>query len=166
MLRLKSIAGSLLLIAMTVAGLTVAQAQTGAADVIAARQAGSEFMGALGGEFNQIGRKGAARGLFQTGLAAQVMGGAPPLEGPVELRVTIYLPIPASWSRKRQQLALDGLLLPTTKPDWDNAAKITDAVNGILWRDDSQVTDAHIFKRYSDRPRVVIEVRPIVGKLP
>ena len=99
-------------------------------------------------------------------MAAQVMGGAPPLEGPVELRVTIYLPIPASWSRKRQQLALDGLLLPTTKPDWDNAAKITAAVNGILWRDDSQVTDAHIFKRYSDRPRVVIEVRPIVGKLP
>ena len=99
-------------------------------------------------------------------LAAQIMAGAPPMEGPVELRVAIYLPIPKSWSQKRQRLALDGLLLPTTKPDWDNAAKITDAINGILWRDDAQVADAHIFKRYSDRPRVVIEVRAIEGKLP
>ena len=40
MLRLKSIAGSLLLIGLTVTGLSFAQAQTGAADVIAARQAG------------------------------------------------------------------------------------------------------------------------------
>ncbi len=92
-------------------------------------------------------------------VAAEAMAGRAPLAGPLELKFAIWLPIPQSWSNKKRAAALAGAILPTTKPDWDNGGKITDSLNGIVWNDDSQVTDAHVWKRYSDRPRVVIEIR-------
>ena len=99
-------------------------------------------------------------------VAADTMNGRPPFEGAIDLRVSIFLPVPQSWSKRKQADALSGKLRPTVKPDWDNVGKLTDALNHIVWRDDSQVTDAHVWKRYSDRPRVVIEVRVMNATLP
>jgi Holliday junction resolvase RusA-like endonuclease len=86
--------------------------------------------------------------------AAQLMGDIPPLETPVEVGVHAYYPIPASWSKKRQQAAMDGLEIPG-KPDLDNVAKaVLDALNGVVYVDDKQVITLWLTKRYSTFPHV------------
>lgn len=95
-------------------------------------------------------------------FAMRAMGSRAPLEGPIDLRLVAYMPIPASWSKRKQAAALADQIRPVGKPDWENLAKMCDGLNGVVWRDDSQVTDpAGPWKRYSDRPRLVIEVRAL-----
>lgn len=90
--------------------------------------------------------------------ATQAMAGAPPLEGPIEVIMWVRFPVPESWSKKKRALALAGHLMPTVKPDADNSLKLTDTLNEICWRDDKQVCDARVMKRYSDRPGMTIFV--------
>lgn len=71
--------------------------------------------------------------------------------------------IPASWSRGEKQAALDGRILPTSRPDWDNHAKIVDALNKIVWHDDAQVVDARVIKRYSESPALTVQVREFLS---
>jgi Holliday junction resolvase RusA-like endonuclease len=89
--------------------------------------------------------------------AVAVMRDRPPVQDAVTLSVTAYVAMPKSLSRQKRSDAVDGVLKPTTRPDADNYAKAAlDGCNGILFRDDSQVTDLIVRKRYSDRPRLVI----------
>lgn len=91
--------------------------------------------------------------------AAKQMNGAQPYDQPLRLVVTAYLPIPASWSQKKRTQSADGVVLPTSRPDVDNFLKAAlDGMNGIVYRDDSLVTDVTAGKRYSEFPRLVIEV--------
>lgn len=90
--------------------------------------------------------------------AAKAMNGEPPINEPVAVCVTAYVPIPKSFSRKRRQDAIDGVLKPSTRPDCDNYAKVLDGCNAIIFRDDSLVTDLIVRKRFSERPRLVITV--------
>jgi Holliday junction resolvase RusA-like endonuclease len=92
-------------------------------------------------------------------FAAEAMNGNPPMEGPIDLRIAAFCPIPKSWSQKRQRAALADEIRPTSKPDWTNIARFEDALKSIAWRDDAQVTDAAIWKRYSANPRVILEIR-------
>lgn len=93
--------------------------------------------------------------------AGEAMAGRPPLDGPVDLKVNVHLPVPQSWSGKRRREALAGVIWPTKRPDSDNYLKAAeDALNMIVFRDDSQVVHIEVEKRYSDRPRLTIEVRP------
>lgn len=92
-------------------------------------------------------------------FASQAMQGRPPLEGPLDFQLAVFLAVPPSWSIKKQEAALRGELYPTGRPDLDNFAKLKDALKGIVWIDDSQVTDEHGWKRYSAEPRLVVEVR-------
>lgn len=86
--------------------------------------------------------------------AAQVaMNGRPPLDGPLRVSVDVYMPIPESKPKRWKLLALAQRLWPTKKPDADNFAKVLDAMNMIVWVDDSQIVDLHVRKFYSDRPR-------------
>ena len=56
-----------------------------------------------------------------------------------------------------RRMKLCGLLAPTKKPDIDNILKIVcDALNGVAWHDDAQITEAHIEKVYGIEPRVEI----------
>jgi Holliday junction resolvase RusA-like endonuclease len=94
--------------------------------------------------------------------ADRAMGGRSPIQGPVDLRCVAYMPVPASWSKKKQAAALSDMIRPDGRPDLDNILKnVCDAFKGIVWRDDTQVTETGIWKRYSDRPRTVIEVRAL-----
>lgn len=93
-------------------------------------------------------------------LAAQdAMAGRPPIEGPVDVEVFAAFPVPQSWSRSKRANALLGLTRPTVKPDWENIAKMLDAFNEVVWRDDRQVVDGCIRKVYSDTPCLRITVR-------
>lgn len=84
------------------------------------------------------------------------------LEGPVRVRMTIACSVPASWSQKKQRMALAGEVRPTTKPDVDNVVKaIFDGCNGVVWRDDVQVVELSLAKLYCQAPGVVVEIEPI-----
>ncbi len=93
--------------------------------------------------------------------AQQAMNGRPLFEGPLAVRVAAYLPISPSWTKKRQAAARTGQERPVQKPDWDNFGKILDALNLIVWADDSQIVNGSVEKHYSDNPRMEIEVRAL-----
>jgi Holliday junction resolvase RusA-like endonuclease len=90
--------------------------------------------------------------------AAAVMGQQPPLQTALLVEILAYMPIPKSWTKGKQAAALMGLCRPMTTPDADNLMKMVDALNGIVWRDDSQIVYAVVSKFYSDRPRLLIQV--------
>lgn len=92
-------------------------------------------------------------------IAAKAMGSRPPIDGAVSVEIDLYVTPPASWSKKKQQAALDGLEFPTTKPDIDNSIKgIFDACNEIVWKDDKQVVDVKARKRYSSTAKATMRV--------
>lgn len=95
-------------------------------------------------------------------IAYDEMDGRPPINAPIELRLVAYLPIPASWSGKKNVAALHDQIRPASRPDLSNLVKqCEDAMNEIVYRDDSLITDCHLYKRYSLNPRLVIEVRSL-----
>jgi Holliday junction resolvase RusA-like endonuclease len=95
-------------------------------------------------------------------FAQAAMAGRPPYDGPVVLRVCAYRTIPAGFSRKKREAAERGLIAPATRPDFDNCAKLAaDAINGIVLRDDAQIVTAVIHKRFSEHPRLVIDLRSV-----
>lgn len=95
--------------------------------------------------------------------AQAAMKGAPLMEGAAACNVFIDAPVPASWSAKKQRMALAGEVFPTTKPDADNVVKaIFDGCNGVLWRDDVLVVDLRVRKRYAATPCVRVEVWSVV----
>ncbi|EJW19033.1 RusA family crossover junction endodeoxyribonuclease [Paenibacillus alvei] len=82
---------------------------------------------------------------------------------PLRLEVTFYRQMPKSFSKKKAVEAEEGRLLPVTKPDIDNYLKaVKDALNGVIWRDDSCVTDVSMKKRYSSKPRIEISINKAV----
>lgn len=94
--------------------------------------------------------------------AGLFMRGRPPTDAPLAMVVHSFRPIPVSWTKRDKEAALTGAVRPTSRPDWDNYGKITDAFNGIVWADDSQVIDGRVLKFYSDRPALRVEVREMV----
>ena len=94
--------------------------------------------------------------------AKLAMAGRAPLGGALVLLVHAYFSIPASWPQWKRRDARAGLIVPTGRPDWDNLGKVcSDAMNGIVYDDDSAVVDAVVRKRFATEPRVVIEVRTL-----
>jgi Holliday junction resolvase RusA-like endonuclease len=82
-----------------------------------------------------------------------------PHAGPVSLNVIVYLPIPASKSKKWQAAALSREILPTKKPDLDNLLKhLKDCMKGIFYLDDKQIIAVQAFKYYAMQPGWDIEV--------
>jgi Holliday junction resolvase RusA-like endonuclease len=93
--------------------------------------------------------------------AKEAMGDRPPLDGPLQIDMIVNMPIARSWPKKRQEAARAGRERPTKKPDYDNFAKVVDALNLVVWIDDAQVVDGRIQKFYSDKPGMHITVRPL-----
>ena len=93
-------------------------------------------------------------------FAQQAMSGAKPFAGAVALSVVARFSIPASWSKKRRQAAMDGLEYVTKRPDLDNVVKaIKDGMNGIAWLDDSQVVRLMDCRKvYAEQPGVDVIV--------
>ncbi|MBU9293086.1 RusA family crossover junction endodeoxyribonuclease [Burkholderia multivorans] len=90
--------------------------------------------------------------------ARAAMRSTAPYAGPIRLIVHIGLPIPASWSMKRQGEAAAGAIGATKKPDADNVVKaLKDGMNGVVYVDDGQVVDLWVSKRYARTPGVRIE---------
>ncbi|MGU3476426.1 RusA family crossover junction endodeoxyribonuclease [Methylobacterium sp. D48H] len=90
--------------------------------------------------------------------AGAAMRGRALLTGPLEVRIFATMPIPASWSKRKRLDAIERRLRPTTKPDWDNIAKVIDALNQVVWADDASVVDGLVRKFYGETPELVIQV--------
>lgn len=90
--------------------------------------------------------------------------GIDPLEGSLEIRVIFYRSIQKSISKKEHLRRQFWRSLPEVKPDVDNYIKsFLDGLNGVIWRDDAQITDIQAKKRYSEKPRIELEVFKIEG---
>lgn len=82
-----------------------------------------------------------------------------PAEGPITISVTAYFQIPTSWSKKKQAAAAKQEVPKISKPDLDNCLKsVFDGLNKVAWKDDSQIDEIHAWKKYSERPRIEIEI--------
>jgi Holliday junction resolvase RusA-like endonuclease len=47
-------------------------------------------------------------------------------------------------------------------PDLDNYVKgVTDSLNGVIWKDDSQITELYASKKYSEKAYIRIRVDPV-----
>jgi Holliday junction resolvase RusA-like endonuclease len=99
--------------------------------------------------------------------ARLAMDGQTLMLGAVQVVLDIAVPVPASWSKKKQAAALAGTVRPTGKPDIDNTAKaIFDGINQVVWRDDSQVVSVTATKRYSEVPGVAVHVTELNMEAP
>lgn len=91
-------------------------------------------------------------------LAKLQMTGKQPFAKPISVVVAAWLPIPKSFTKAEKQAAIAGKLAP--KGDVDNYAKsVLDALNGICWIDDKQITQLTALKRYSSAPALTVTVR-------
>lgn len=88
-----------------------------------------------------------------------------PYEGELRAKITAIFEVPKSYSKKKREALLPILGIEnsgagyTHKPDCDNIAKIVlDALNGLAYKDDSQITALLVFKEYGEQAKVIVEV--------
>lgn len=94
--------------------------------------------------------------------AEKAMRGRPPTERPVIVMMAAVFDIPKSFSKARRSAALDGGEFPAKKPDLDNIVKaVVDAMNGVVFKDDSQIVSARYSKVYGPAPMVAVTVTPL-----
>ena len=93
-------------------------------------------------------------------MAKAAMGASEALEGALEAFIYVTFQVPASYSKKRTEACLNNTEKHTKKPDLDNVVKIClDGMNGIVFKDDSQITSIHATKVYGEVPKVEVMVR-------
>ena len=81
------------------------------------------------------------------------------ITGSCAIKIWAYFDVPKSKSKKFKEAALASKERPTKKPDADNIVKaILDALNGLLYKDDSCIVELSCVKYYSDVPRVEVYV--------
>jgi Holliday junction resolvase RusA-like endonuclease len=94
--------------------------------------------------------------------AQAAMARKPLLIKPLNVSIGVFVRIPASWSKKKLAAVRTGSIYPATKPDLDNTVKIVgDALNGVVFKDDSQIVILQAFKRYAEEPRLEILIKEI-----
>lgn len=83
-----------------------------------------------------------------------------PTKKPIAITILSFYEIPKSWPKWKRNAALEGDIVPTSKPDVDNIEKaIFDALNNVAYCDDAQIVNVngHV-KRYSNEPRVEVSI--------
>jgi Holliday junction resolvase RusA-like endonuclease len=88
-------------------------------------------------------------------IDAWVNAGSPRCEdGPLRMEVELVVARPKGHYKRDGQLSAEGLRhpLPRRKPDVDNALKLVmDALNGRAYRDDVDIVDARVIRRWADQ---------------
>ena len=78
----------------------------------------------------------------------------------VAVEVTAVYPIPKSATKASIAAIQAGRILPKRKPDIDNVLKVVlDSLNGIAYKDDSQVVMISGKKIYGHEPKLIIEMK-------
>lgn len=85
-----------------------------------------------------------------------------PLLCPLRLDLIFFMPIPASKSKLKKKQMANGLIAHACKPDLDNLVKfICDAMEGIIFKNDSQIVEMHLKKIYSEKPGTFARILPL-----
>lgn len=85
-----------------------------------------------------------------------------PFEGYIEAEIKAIFDVPKSYSKKKKLELLDGNCNYDHTPDVDNVAKIVlDSLNGIAYKDDSQVTVLKVIKEYGDQAKIIVKLKEI-----
>lgn len=83
-------------------------------------------------------------------------------EKALSVRITALFDIPKAFSKVKTQRALRGEIRPVKKPDSDNIAKVVcDALNGIAYKDDTQIVELIVIKTYALRPAVIVTIEEV-----
>ena len=81
---------------------------------------------------------------------AWIASGGQKLDGPVSMRIVAMQALPSRATRAMREAAGRGEIWPIRKPDLDNIIKIAlDALNGLAYADDTQVTRIDAIKAYA-----------------
>jgi Holliday junction resolvase RusA-like endonuclease len=94
--------------------------------------------------------------------AMQAMGASEALETPVSVFIHVTYAIPQSYTKKRKEACLNGFERPMTRNfgDLDNVVKsLTDGMNEIVYKDDSQIVGIHATKVFGTESLVQIMVK-------
>lgn len=102
----------------------------------------------------------AKAGRYKQDIRAQVISKPHEMmEGPITLICEFHMMRPKSHYNKKG-LKKDAPVWHTNKPDLDNMIKaVKDALNGIIWHDDSQVCNMLAQKQYRDVPGIRITLK-------
>lgn len=85
--------------------------------------------------------------------------GCKKFEAPVKIEIIAYFEVPKSYPKKRAELCRQNVIRPSCKPDGDNILKaVADALNGLAYADDKDITDFAGSKRYGYPERLVVRV--------
>jgi Holliday junction resolvase RusA-like endonuclease len=126
---------------------------------VARSKAGQQFVTA----YTPAKTRAYERSLAWAGKAA--MGGRKPLVGALRAAVEARMGVPSSWSAKKRDAALAGLIRPTGRPDYDNVAKTLDALIGIVFVDDAQIVEAGVTKVYAEQPCLIVRIEEVAPAL-
>jgi Holliday junction resolvase RusA-like endonuclease len=93
--------------------------------------------------------------------ARKAMNDQPLIEGACSLTVIFYFALPKSRPQYQRRAMRAGMLPCTNHIDLDNLAKsIKDALNGVVWVDDRQVTTLVAHKRWAEESSVLVRITP------
>lgn len=91
-----------------------------------------------------------------------------PFKGELKAKLEFVFEVPKSYSKKKREalLPIEGIEHSgagyTHKPDCDNLAKaVLDALNGLAYIDDSQITCLLAFKEYGYEAKAIVEIEEI-----
>ena len=86
-------------------------------------------------------------------------------KGDISLQVYFYLPYPKKYYRTGKYKGILKDKVPhycKTRPDIDNYIKfVMDCLNGLVYKDDSQVVDIYSNKLYATNPQTIIIIKEI-----
>ena len=85
-----------------------------------------------------------------------------PPDCPICVEISAFFSIPKSKSKREKEQMREGKAFSIKKPDADNITKIIcDALNGVAYADDKQITSLTIHKGYSLEPRVIVKIQEV-----
>lgn len=91
-----------------------------------------------------------------------IAAGGEKLEGTIGATICGYFEPPKATSKKQRQKMLSGEVGYTKKVDADNLAKsVLDALNGIAYDDDAQVSLLLVYKAYAETARVEVQLKEL-----
>lgn len=78
---------------------------------------------------------------------------------PIKALIIVEIEPPKSISKKKRLELIEEVISYTKKPDIDNIAKIIlDGLNGIAYKDDSQIYRLEIYKRYGYENKIIVKL--------
>lgn len=92
-------------------------------------------------------------------LSVKEQYNGPLIDSAVCCDLYLHMPIPKSASEKKVAKMLSGELRPIGTPDRTNCAKLLeDCLQGIVFKNDSQIVEGKICKHYAENPHALIKV--------